>query len=311
MLHGIVASGQLALINAAPNVGKTLSTLALLIESIGRGNIDGDGLFYINADDNAEGLAVKVAIAEQLGFHMLAEGHSGFQASDILGIIDDVIAEGRASGTILVLDTGKRFTDVMDKRASSVFTGKLRAFVLAGGTAIILSHVNKRPAANGKPIEAGVSDLKDDADCQYYLEEVLVTPDGLRKVIKFERGKSRGYGDREAFFEYSLDPTLPYPAILASFCRLEPEDLHDLERASSFAEDESIIDAIHYELSRRPMLKMELLKAVMGATRAPRREIEAVLDRYTGSDPKRHRWSFVVKDRGGKLYSLIDDGLTY
>ncbi len=311
VLPGIAASGQLTLINAPPNSGKTLSAKGLLRSSCAQRFKDGDRVFYVNADDNLEGLAIKTAIAEQIGVDMLADGHKGFKAGDILPIIDKIISSGAARGTTIILDTGKKFTNPMDKTASSQFTGKLRTFVMAGGTAIVLAHVNKRPGPNGELIEAGVSDFKDDADSQYFIHRVLETPDGLRRVIRFEQTKSRGYGEREVFFEYSIDPELSYEAIVTSFRRLDDAEVKTLMRDASFNEDETIIEAIESELQKGPQLKMVLLKAARQAAGASRREVEQVLHRYTGKDAVQHRWNFTVKDRGGKLYDLLDEGIPY
>ena len=48
--------GQMTLFYAAPNTGKTLLFIFMLIESIKAGRIKAEDIFYINADDNYKGI---------------------------------------------------------------------------------------------------------------------------------------------------------------------------------------------------------------------------------------------------------------
>ncbi len=310
VLPGIAASGQITLINGPANSGKTLVTVSLLHPGSEQRERDGDVVCYINADDTLEGLSTKVGIAEQLNFQMLADGQNGFKSSMLLSSIENVMKAGAARQTTIILDTGKKFINVMDKSASREFMSALRRFALKGGTVVVLAHVNKRPGPNGELIEEGVGDFRNDADCQYLVQPVLETPDGER-VVRFQQTKSRGYGERDVYFAYPVASDLPYEAKVASFRRLEDAEVQQLLRCSAFNEDETLIEAIESELQNGSRLKMDLLKAVMKAAFASRREVERVLYRYTGQDPLQHRWNFAVKDRGGKHYSLNGDGLEY
>ena len=56
--------GQWTTIYGAPNSGKTLITNWLLRESILTEAIDGEMVFYINADDNYSKLVEKIELAE-------------------------------------------------------------------------------------------------------------------------------------------------------------------------------------------------------------------------------------------------------
>ena len=72
VLPGIALMGESTVLFGAPGSAKTLSSMALLIESINAGTIDPDRVFYVNVDDNLKGLTQKLRIAEEYGFHMLA-----------------------------------------------------------------------------------------------------------------------------------------------------------------------------------------------------------------------------------------------
>lgn len=73
LLDGIALMGQVTVLYAAPNTGKTLLVLSMLIEAIKEGRVDPANVFYMNCDDGTNGLVQKVELAERYGFHMLAK----------------------------------------------------------------------------------------------------------------------------------------------------------------------------------------------------------------------------------------------
>src|SRR5690606_22110812 len=98
----------------------------------------------------------------------------------------------------------------MDKKKGSEFMESVRQFVAHGGTVIMLAHVNKNRGEDGKVIFAGTSDMVDDADCAYTLDEV--TKDALSgdKTVKFENFKSRGDVANEEVYRYDAGPGKNY-----------------------------------------------------------------------------------------------------
>ena len=177
---------------ASPNTGKTLLILWLLMNAIRQGNINSYNVFYINVDDTPNGLIEKLRLADEYGFHMLAEGYNGFRANDLLNILAELIMNDQAKGVILILDTLKKFTDLMDKRLSSRFSHAIRQFVMRGGTCISLAHTNKHRNSDGKPVYAGTKDIIDDADCAYLMYEINLDVDARTKTVLFENIKARG-----------------------------------------------------------------------------------------------------------------------
>jgi hypothetical protein len=116
VLFGIAFTGQLTVLYAPPNTGKTLFTLYLLIKSIMEGQVDSDKVYYLDMDDTESGLYEKLLLAEKYGFHLLAESYENFSAPKFLYAINEIIKSGKARGRIIILDTLKKFTDLMDKR---------------------------------------------------------------------------------------------------------------------------------------------------------------------------------------------------
>ena len=305
VLPGIALRGQTTVIFAPPNTGKTLLILYLLLQAIKAGLLVARHVFYLNVDDNVLGLYDKALLAERYGFHMLAEGFHGFQVKLFMGKIRMLIDTGLAPRTVIVLDTLKRFTDVMDKRANTEFTGLMRQFAVKGGTVIQLGHTNKSRGANGKAIFAGTSDLVDDVDCAFMLDELKVDREAQRKIVEFRRIKSRGSVSESAAFSYSTADGMEYPELLASVEELDPASLEPILHELSMERDQPVIDAIEEMIRSGSNAKMQIVTGAARKTKVGQRGVAKVLDRYTGEIPGQHRWTYDVGERGAKLFALL------
>lgn len=305
VLPGLALRGQSTMIFAPPNTGKTLLILCLIIQALRAGLLEPAHLFYMNVDDNMHGLHEKLLLAEKHGFHMLAEGFQGFRTSDFLDQVSALIRDGHAPKTVIVLDTLKRFTDVMDKRTNSEFTKLVRRFVLKGGTVIALGHTNKKKGLNGKSTFAGTSDLIDDVDCAYVLDEVEGDRAEKRKIVEFQRIKGRGQVVERAAFSYSIADGLTYRELLASVEEVDPATLESIHHAAALQSDRPVIDAIREAISSGQNAKMQLITGVARQAKVSQRTVGMVLDRYTGEDPEQHCWTYTVRERGAKLYVLL------
>lgn len=305
VLPGLALRGQSTMIFAPPNTGKTLLILFLIIQAIRSGLLEPSHLFYVNVDDNTYGLYDKLLLAEKHGFHMLAEGYQGYRAGDFLGQVQTLIRDGFASKTVIILDTLKRFTDVMDKRTNSEFTGLMRRFVLKGGTVIALGHTNKKRSANGKSTFAGTSDLLDDVDCAYIIDEVEGDRAEQRKIVEFKREKGRGQVVEKAAFSYSVADGQTYADLLASVEEVDPATLESIQYAAAMQSDRPVIDAIQQSIRDGQNAKMQLIAGVARQAKVGQRTVGSILERYTGEDPAQHRWTYHVGERGAKLYVLI------
>ena len=226
VLDNIAILGQATAIYAKPNTGKTLIVLSMLIESIKAGRVKGDDVYYINADDTYKGLVTKLEIAEQYGFHMIAPSHGGFETNQFQSYVRKMIDENTAHGKVIILDTVKKFTDLMDKKQATNFMKIGREFISSGGTLIMLAHTNKNRDTDGKVVFAGTSDVVDDCDCAFILDEVTKTD--FKKQVLFENFKSRGDVARELAFTYSITEKQSYKDLIDS---VQPLDVATIEQA--------------------------------------------------------------------------------
>ena len=152
----LALAGQITVFYAAPNTGKTLIALKLISESIANGTA-GENVFHINLDDTFDGLIEKADLANRHGFYELGPDSFVKPDENLLELVEKLVNEDSARKAVLLLDTVKKFVDVMDKKASSNFMTICRRFTAAGGTIIALAHVNKKKNDDNEGIPAGTS----------------------------------------------------------------------------------------------------------------------------------------------------------
>jgi hypothetical protein len=308
VLDRIAILGQATTIYAKPNTGKTLLVLWMLIESIKAGRISGENVYYINADDDYKGLVYKTSLAEKHGLQMLAPGHNDFESVALQGYMRQMIDDGAASGTVIILDTLKKFTDLMDKRKGSAFMDRAREYISNGGTLIMLAHTNKNRDADGKAVFSGTSDVVDDCDCVYILDEVAKT--STTKQVLFENIKCRGDVANELAFSYSVEEGKNYQYRLES---VEPADKNATAKAKeekiaadARAKDQEVIDAITETIEQGVTQKTPLIVAAHDCSGISKRRLTTVLTRYKGTDfSKGDLWREEVGDKNAKNYHLL------
>lgn len=303
----IAILGQLTAIYAKPNTGKTLITIRLVIDAIKSGSIVANDVYYINADDTYRGLVSKLELAELHGFNMIAPGENGFDTKHFVEYLGLMARQRTASGKVIILDTLKKFTDLMDKKSGSEFMTTARLFAQSGGSMILLAHTNKNRSAEGKVIAGGTSDVIDDADCAYTLDEIEST--ATEKTVLFENIKARGDVAKTAAYTYSTERGQTYAQLIESVTALDDENAAqaatERDRQEARAKDEpaiqAISEAIRLGLSSRTSL-LDEARNHCGLTRA---RLAQVLNTYTGAalDPGK-LWSMKRGADNRHIYEL-------
>ena len=301
----VILQGQASVIYAKPNTGKTLLMLYLIVEAIRAKRIDPSKLYYINMDDNSNGLAEKNRIADEFGFHMLADGHCEFDVKGFRTAVEEMNTTDTARGVIIVLDTLRKFVDTMSKEKSTAFASFIRRFVLKGGTVVALAHTNKNPGADGKPVFSGTTDIVDHFDCAYTLAAVAQPTDPDRKLVVFENFKCRGKVAPTASYSYAVGRSISYIDLVLSVEEVSAERLLPLQQAATLHNDDAVIKAIATCIAEGINTKMSLRNTAAERANVSRQAVLRVIEKYTGDDPVLHRWSFTVGERGAKIYALL------
>jgi len=219
VFDGMALDGQITLFYAKPNTGKTLIFLRLLIDAIEAGKVSASNIMYINADDSYRGLVTKAEIASGYGFEMVSPSEVGVKPSDIIQLLDEMSYTQEAKGKIIILDTLKKFTDMMNKRAQSELYEVLRKLVAKNATVIIAGHANKHLDMDGKLVYEGTSDTMNDIDCAYSIY-LMTEPDG-DVVVEFRREKNRGDNIYRASYGFRRQEGMSYRDLLSSVFKLD------------------------------------------------------------------------------------------
>lgn len=288
ILKDLAILGQWTVFYAGPNIGKTLLTFWLLIEAIKDGVIKGEDVFYANCDDTYKGGVEKLEIAEANGFNMMIPNVNEFKAETLLSTMQAMAEKNEAKGKIIVLDTLKKFTDLMDKKLSSDFGKIARAFISAGGSMICLAHVNKHKGLDGKSINAGTSDVRDDADCCYTIE-YLDKSDGFcntTTTVEFECNKSRGVVSQSVAFQYTKEKGAGYLNLLNSVKRVTKDVVEQVQKVVMENEqqqkDADVIEHIKVAITNEQYSSGDIVKFVVDTFKVSRVKVREVLARYQG-----------------------------
>jgi hypothetical protein len=306
VLSEIALAAQFTMIYAAPNTGKTLILLAGIAQAISEKRISAESVYYINADDHLRGAIEKLGIAEELGFHMLCPGHKGFENSKLYDLLKQLIASNQAKGTVILIDTIKKFVNLMDKNQSSRWSSLFREFVMQGGTVILLAHTNKNKGGDGKRVYGGTSDLVDDADAAYVIDVIQETND--TRYVECQCIKRRGSNAERAHFKYSIENEQSYDQLLASVESVdasELENIHDTKATATGGNETPIIEGIIAGINNGITTKMELVKLASSHSGQSRKKVMKVLEQYTGDDPITANWRFERRERGAMHYMLL------
>ena len=306
LLGEVCLRGQVTVWYAAPNSGKTLVALSLVIEAVREGRIAAGNVFYVNADDNGQGFAAKLQLMDDIGANTLAPGFQGFAAEDLIPLLHKMADQDQARGLLLVIDTTKKFVDLMSKLDASKFAQACRRVAMMGGSVLGLAHTTKNANSDGSPRYAGTTDLVDDADAAYTLR---LLDGGIvgEKVVEFRCFKSRGECAESAAYAFAVEKGLTYDEKLASVRPVEAEQLDQFQRVEAQRSDSEVIEAVAACIREGINTKMSLAKTVAARINISGREATRVIERYTGDDPARYRWRFRRGDRSALLFELLPE----
>jgi hypothetical protein len=303
VLKDLAILGQWSVFYASPNTGKTLLTLWLLREQIQSGELSPERVFYINADDAFKGAVEKAELARELGYQMLVPGINGFNTKEVLPLMSALVEHKQAHSAVIILDTLKKFTDLMEKKAASEFGKIARMFVSSGGTLICLAHTNKHKDHDGKSVYTGTADIVDDADCAYVIEGGEASG---AKLAEFRNIKARGDVKLTVSFRYDKEAG-SYEQLIDSITRVDGAAQGNLAAEAALNKaielDSEVTRAMLAFIPENGVAKTELVKLVAEDTGQSRRKIIIVLERWCGDDYwKGHRWHRQTEDKNAKVY---------
>lgn len=302
-LGKVALLGQWTTFYAAPNTGKTLITLSLLSHAIADGRVDPENVYYVNMDDSSTGVCEKVAIAEKYGFHTIAGGEHNFKPAVLVDSLTELVRTKTAKGCVVVIDTLKKFVDLMQKSECTAFGVIARSFVQAGGTLVALAHTNKKKGDDGQAIYGGTADIVQDCDCMCVMTATKEAT-GDHVMVRFENQKKRGDVDPVVVYRYLDRAGLSYQDRFDSVTLVGEAEQAQALTAATMVKDYDLIQFIVATLRKISMNKTELIVKLMHTFRLSRNAASEVIGRYCGETAEHHLWTFDVVDRGAHMFRL-------
>ncbi len=174
----LIPEGHMIVICSKANGGKT----TLMVHIAGDMARQGYRVMYINADASASDIKDYKLHAMEYGYALINPDLTNGTADRVteeLRLIS--LADGDFSKVVIILDTLKKFGDMMNKAKLKQFNSLLRTLTAKGITVICLAHTNKHDDKDGKPIFEGTGDIRNDFDELIYLIPIK-NPDGTTTV---------------------------------------------------------------------------------------------------------------------------------
>lgn len=316
-----VIRGHLISLHMRPGGGKTLISMYEIGQSIEKGILEGKNVFYFNYDDSGVGFLDKVELAAQLGFQMY--GPNDLKIEDVKQNLEQMIGDGSCAEAVVIIDTLKKFVDVMCKKEQKPFYDLLRKFCMAGGTVLLLAHTNKHADADGNSIAAGTQDIMDDCDEQIIAEKA----EGVKSTVtKFVMAKSRSNIPTNIYYRFgsvkdksNLDDDGNhinlYPQLLKTVVEVASEDgvveADMLNRETSSRTNAHLIDCIRWAIRSGHVMKSHIVTLVNSQCGYGKRKIDNVLTLHTATSFAQNNanhnfyWTMKRGENNACLYTLL------
>lgn len=204
----LIVKGHLIALIAEANGGKT----ALMVHQSAKLAQDGYDVLYINVDASPGDLKRHYEHAKEHRYQVIApDAKLGMNVQDAINRLTTAADKGlNLSNTVIILDTLKKFTEVIQKSQSKEFYKLMRKLTVCGATVIMLGHANKYRGEDGKMIYEGTADLRNDVDDLIYLNSIK-NEEFNRLEITTHPDKIRAEFEPRSFFINLYDRSVEEP----------------------------------------------------------------------------------------------------
>jgi hypothetical protein len=192
LIPDMIVRGHVAAYVSPGNGGKT----TIFIHLCEQLSAMGMKVLYINVDGSPGDLKRHYQHASKHGYQVIApDARDGKSTQNVMEKLN-LIAQSDlpCHDYVFILDTLKKFVDVIDKRQAKQLYKLMRTLTVKGATICLLGHCNKYKDEDGKAIFEGTADLRNDLDELIYLDgykneesgclEVTTRPDKVRAEFK-------------------------------------------------------------------------------------------------------------------------------
>lgn len=283
----LIVQGHLIIIVAEANGGKTTIMTFISAELVK----DGYQVIYINADASMSNLKEYAIQGQRDGYVVISPDLSNITTDEVISLLKEMSKSNEDySKTVIVLDTLKKFADLMQKSKAKEFNNILRALTTKGLTVICLAHTNKYKDADGRPVFEGTGDLRNDCDELIYLNPVT-NPDGTKTV-------TTDYDKVRADIENVSFKILPDRSVVVLPTTVDTVAL--AKEQKTLIEDAELIEFISFHVQEYSKSKPELIKLAKDAgIETNRRVVERVVEQYCQGKAIHPQWRKVRNHPNG------------
>ena len=291
----LIPHGHAIAVCAEPNGGKT----TIFTQAAADMADDGYKVLYINADASASDIKEYANHANDYGYELLnpdISGHSNEQVVEALKLMASLDED--YSKTILILDTLKKFTDMMAKNKGKAFYSIIRSLTSRGMTVIALAHTNKYAGVDGLPVYEGTGDLRADFDDLIYLIPVR-NLDGTMTVSTHINKSRAALSETTFLIDQNRKVSVSEQHIDALSLSINNQNLVADSDAIKF-----ILDNIQ-PLSKSSTELFEIAKEADAGF--SRRYLSGVLTRYASDSSINPLWLSIPAQKNGTRYGVISE----
>ena len=290
----LIPQGHMIVFCAEANGGKT----TLMVHISAEMSRDGYRVLYINADASASDIKYYKHHAMDYGYTLINPDLTNGSADKVVDELRHLsTADSDFSKVVIILDTLKKFGDLMNKTKSKDFNSLLRTLTSKGMTVICLAHTNKYSDKDGKPMYEGTGDTRNDFDELIYLIPVR-NPNGSTTVSTLADKKRAAIVDESFSIDADREITVLENCI---------DTLAIKEFQRHLAEDEEII---HFILTNIKVMSKSVTElraiAVESGLGYSRNRLDRVLRRYCAGKCHEPKWTASPASTIGFKYGVID-----
>ncbi|WP_372779398.1 hypothetical protein [Litorivivens sp.] len=285
VFDNLLYEGQITVICAEPNGGKT-TVMNWICSQVD----EGYQITYLNEDCSGAELKTYQEYAEVRGFELCNLDIRGVTPDQFMGSLGSLSS---LKGHVFVLDTLKKFVDVMNKAKVSQFYSLLRRLCNKGATFVLLAHTTKYKDAEGLPKFDGVGDVMNDCDTLIYFLPVK-HEDGSMTVSTLP-AKTRGIME-------------PLTFTIDKFREVSLTDYVDTREHRRRQVDHEAIKVIAEAISSGCSNQSEILKFSAGRGVGRRVALRVLADYEEGAAPL---WKKARGPNNACQYTLVENAQEY
>lgn len=267
---GLIVHGHIIVLPAPPNAGKT-SIVFFHLAPRWTGQYT---VLYVDADSNPSDVKRMHAHAAKSGIRYITPDYiEGGSAEKTLKDFQSLAAtDADLSSYVLVIDTLKKFANVLQKEGMRALMKLFRKLSSKGMTVLLLAHTNKYRDPEGNLVFEGVGDLKSDCDEMIFFEPKENSDGSL--TVSTRRDKSRALIGKFTWTihrDRTVTQESDYVDVLA-----------DSRREAMREKDQPVLEAITELLASGAIKSQTEILAHCAAFRFAEKRVRAVLQRYSG-----------------------------